>query len=339
MGARSLFFCRNPPGSLVQRKKNVLEYGNNHIDYILKLTTYRNNLTTYIQRKKENHQRFKKGIEIFLDYRLPWLSPFLIVSLFLIFPDLCKMLFAFVMILQLLYGVTSQLAIPKSYLGTETQVLCNMTMALPMLKKVKFPWNCTQAQQKIGSWCSWTGVTCAPNGGTGNTIITSIGLSKQKIAGSIPSAIGLLTTLQFLFLDQNALMGTIPSSLGQLINLQTLHLESNYLSGTLPLSLASLTNLVVLNVNNNYLTGTLATSFQTMGYTNDDYFGTAMTYNEMKKPTGQPTNKPTFGYRPSHPPTPKPSTPTGQPTQRPSGPTKTPTLSPTKTPTKSPTCM
>ena len=242
-------------------------------------------------------------------------------------------------LLQLLYRVTSQVAIPKSYLGTETQVLCNMTIALPMLKKAKFPWNCTQAQQKIGSWCSWTGVTCAPNGGTGNTIITSIGLSKQKIAGSIPSAIGLLTTLQFLFLDQNALIGTIPSSFGQLTNLQTLHLESNYLSGTLPSSLASLTNLVVLNVNNNYLTGTLATAFKTMGFTNDDYFGTAMTYNEMNKPTGQPTNKPTFGYRPSHPPTPKPSTPTGQPTQRPSGPTKTPTLAPSKTPTKSPTCM
>ena len=249
------------------------------------------------------------------------------------------MSFAFVMILQLLYGVTSQLAIPKSYLVTETQVLCNMTMALPMLKKVKFPWNCTQAQQKIGSWCSWTGISCQPNGGTGNTIITSIGLSKQKIAGSIPSAIGLLTTLQFLFLDQNALIGTIPSSLGQLANLQTVHLENNYLSGTLPSSLASLTNLVVLNVNNNYLTGTLATAFTTMGFTNDDYFGTAMTYNEMNKPTGQPTNKPTFGYRPSHPPTPKPSTPTGQPTQRPSGPTKTPTLAPTKAPTKSPTCM
>ena len=241
--------------------------------------------------------------------------------------------------LELLNVVTSQVAIPKSYLGTEVEVLCNMTMALPMLKKAKFPWNCTQAQQQIGSWCSWTGVTCAPNGGTGNTIITSIGLSKQKIAGSIPNAIGLLTTLQFLFLDQNALVGTIPSSIGRLTNLQTLHLENNYLSGTLPSSLTTLTNLVVLNVNNNYLTGTLATAFKTMGFTNDDYFGTAMTYNEMNKPTGQPTNKPTFGYRPSHPPTPKPSTPTGQPTQRPSGPTKTPTLAPTKTPTKSPTCM
>ena len=193
--------------------------------------------------------------------------------------------------LELLDGVISQVAIPKSYLGTETQVLCNMTMALPLLTKTKFPWNCTQAQQKIGSWCSWTGITCAPNGGTGNTIITSIGLSKQKIAGSIPSAIGLLTTLQFLFLDQNALVSTIPSTIGQLTNLQTLHLESNYLSGTLPSSLTSLTNLVVLNVNNNYLTGTLATSIKTMGFTNDDYFGTAMTYNEMKKPTGQPTNK------------------------------------------------
>ena len=56
------------------------------------------------------------------------------------------------------------------------------------------------------------------------------------------------------------------------------------------MSLKALTNLRVLNVNGNYMTGTLDPFFSTT-FTNDDYFGTASTYTELNKPTGQPTSK------------------------------------------------
>ena len=188
--------------------------------------------------------------------------------------------------------VTAMAISSKQYMTTtQAYALCNLTASMPTLSSLKFPWNCSQSLSTPGSWCTWTGIKCAPaNVGSLGSVITSIMLSKKSVAGSIPAAIGTLTALQYLLLDQNSFVGTIPSSLGQIVSLQSLHLENNYLSGTVPASLTGLTNLRVLNVNDNYMTGTLDPFFSTH-FTNDDYYGTSTTYTELNKPTGQPTSK------------------------------------------------
>ena len=189
--------------------------------------------------------------------------------------------------------------VSKSYYNViEPQILCNMTMAMPSLKTLISPWNCTQAQLSVGSWCKWTGIACDPAiSGTIENIINSVSLSNNNIRGTIPSAIGLLTSLRYLFLNGNALVGTIPSTMGRLMALEMIHLENNYLTGTIPSSLKSLTKLSTLNVNDNYMTGSLDPFFSTK-FINDDAVGSATSYVQINRPTGQPTNKVRFSFPP-----------------------------------------
>lgn len=187
--------------------------------------------------------------------------------------------------------VTAQVVSKSYYQVIEPYVLCNMTMSLPALQKKEKPWNCSHAQLYIGSWCSWSGITCDANdGGIASNIINTINVQNMGIAGSIPSAIGLLTSLRYLVMNNNALVGTIPSSMGGLAKLEMIHLEDNYLTGRLPAGLKNLTKLSTLNVNNNYMSGSLDPFFST-AFVNDDQVGNPTSYVQMKRPTGQPTNK------------------------------------------------
>jgi len=68
-------------------------------------------------------------------------------------------------------------------------------------------------------------------------------MSSNQLSGSIPSELGGLTNLRYLFLDFNQLSGNIPSELGSLTNLEGLHLNSNQLSGSIPQQLMNLSKL------------------------------------------------------------------------------------------------
>jgi len=59
-------------------------------------------------------------------------------------------------------------------------------------------------------------------------------LGSNNLSGSIPSEIGNLTNLEWLYLDNNNLSGPIPPELGGLKKLNTLDLSLNNISGTLP---------------------------------------------------------------------------------------------------------
>jgi hypothetical protein len=69
--------------------------------------------------------------------------------------------------------------------------------------------------------CTNTELSCA------NARVTSIGLSKHQLRGSLPEELGSLGALRSLKLHDNFLIGTFPSSLGKLHWLQELQLSHN----------------------------------------------------------------------------------------------------------------
>ena len=84
--------------------------------------------------------------------------------------------------------------------------------------------------------CSWTGVVC----GAAHQVI-AIGVSGQKLSGTIPSALGLVSSLQSLDLSNNAILGAVPSTLGNLKDLTNINFSGNtLLTSTVPSALCSL---------------------------------------------------------------------------------------------------
>lgn len=176
---------------------------------------------------------------------------------------------------------------------TTAHVLCNMTTAIPGLLSLTTPWKCPNtAQINVFDWCTWTGVLC---GGT-NKII-QFDLNTKSLTGTLPSTMGKLTTLKYLYLQSNHISSTIPATLGNLTLLISLRLDVNSLEGTVPNTLSKLRSLSTLNLNYNYLTGTLPTGFASTTY-NDDNAATTSSFNELtyypsSQPTGQPSRQPT----------------------------------------------
>jgi Leucine-rich repeat (LRR) protein len=97
--------------------------------------------------------------------------------------------------------------------------------------------------------CSWYGVTC--DGGH----TTSLSLTENELAGTIPSEIENLAYLSLLDLSHNQLTGAILTKLCSLTNLTWINLDGNQLSGSIPVQLSNLENLTYLTLRDNKLTG------------------------------------------------------------------------------------
>jgi Leucine-rich repeat (LRR) protein len=76
-------------------------------------------------------------------------------------------------------------------------------------------------------------------------------ISELQGTSTIPSALGLLTSLTKLDLSGNKLESGIPSELGLLSNLTSLILKDNLLSGAIPEEIGDLTSLVNIDVTGN----------------------------------------------------------------------------------------
>jgi Leucine-rich repeat (LRR) protein len=83
--------------------------------------------------------------------------------------------------------------------------------------------------------------------------ITSVTLG-QRIGGTIPQCVWLLTNLQTLNLAGNGLSGTI-SNVAEMFSLSSMTLAHNYLSGVIPLWLQVQQNMTLLDLSHNKLTG------------------------------------------------------------------------------------
>ncbi|OMO97527.1 hypothetical protein COLO4_14556 [Corchorus olitorius] len=100
-------------------------------------------------------------------------------------------------------------------------------------------------------FCSWFGVTCSPSNGR----VVILNLQGQKLVGSIPPSIGILTFLTAINLENNSFHGEIPQQVGRLLRLQHLNLTSNSLGGEIPANLTHCIELRTLALNFNGFIG------------------------------------------------------------------------------------
>ena len=84
---------------------------------------------------------------------------------------------------------------------------------------------------------NWYGVT------TQHEHVTGLSLPNNQLCGTIPPAVGALTSLSALDLSSNQLSGGIPAEIGDLTDLDELRLSSNQLVGEIPPSIMNLGNL------------------------------------------------------------------------------------------------
>ena len=92
----------------------------------------------------------------------------------------------------------------------------------------------------------------------------SIDFSRNAINGSLPSELGLLTSVTYMSVGTNQLTGPIPLELGQLTNITGLSLLDNKLSGTLPTEIGHLTSLNDFRIYSNKFTGAIPTEIGLM---------------------------------------------------------------------------
>ena len=87
-----------------------------------------------------------------------------------------------------------------------------------------------------GTESSWYGLTVD----SGTQQVTQINMPNNNLTGSLPTEVGNLTGLTWLYLDNNQLGGSIPASLGDLTALRELHLYHNQLTGSIPAEIGNL---------------------------------------------------------------------------------------------------
>ncbi|OMP05360.1 hypothetical protein COLO4_08900 [Corchorus olitorius] len=136
-----------------------------------------------------------------------------------------------------------------------------------------------KSQSNLSSWvgsslCTWVGIRCdnlgsinsldLPYKGLKGPIPTSIGnlsnilflyFDRNKLSGPIPQEIGMLRSLEKLSFSQNSLIGSIPHAIGNLSALSKLYLYENSFTGSIPTSIGNLSNVLVLYLDTNKLSG------------------------------------------------------------------------------------
>lgn len=80
-----------------------------------------------------------------------------------------------------------------------------------------------------------------------------LAFAANQLTATIPTELGRLNSLIWLYVDGNDLVGHIPSEFGQLFSLQELFLADNNLSGHIPESLELLvaSDILIIDIGNN----------------------------------------------------------------------------------------
>ena len=186
-------------------------------------------------------------------------------------------------LLALTLPVAFGLATPPSINATGAQPVpaVSSTPSLPngLCNAADHPKDCLALVQmwrawdkKPSSWkvdgnttmCDWDGVECDEQNGLRR--VTSLWLNPnvigERLTGTIPTEVGLLSELYSLGLFDHELSGTLPTELGLLKesdSVQHLSLFGNSLSGTIPTELGGLKMMGSIFLDDNSLSGTIPT--------------------------------------------------------------------------------
>ena len=121
-------------------------------------------------------------------------------------------------------------------------------------------WNRAQNWLLPSPMCEWHGVNCTKDKDGEKDVIVAISLPNNQLVGSVPTQLGLLTSLQNLNLADNPLGGaSIPIEIGRLVDLETLDLRASKWTGPLPSEIGLCTKLTMLDLWDTDLTGTVPT--------------------------------------------------------------------------------
>lgn len=94
--------------------------------------------------------------------------------------------------------------------------------------------------------------------------IYTLGVYDKNITGKIPTAIGELYNLEYLYLGNNKLHGDIPTQLYNLSNLKNVDLSKNNLTGQVSVNVSHLKNIEVIMLNENNISGTIPVEITTL---------------------------------------------------------------------------
>nr|GME01677.1 probable LRR receptor-like serine/threonine-protein kinase At3g47570 [Ipomoea batatas]GME15692.1 probable LRR receptor-like serine/threonine-protein kinase At3g47570 [Ipomoea batatas] len=122
------------------------------------------------------------------------------------------------------------------------------------------PFQLTASWNKSTSFCEWVGITC----GHKHQRVVQVNLSSSNLQGSLSPAIGNLSFLRVILLNQNSLSGVVPSEIGRLSRLKILILANNSLSGQIPKNISQCRVLDIFDLGDNNLTGKLPVEFQSL---------------------------------------------------------------------------
>ncbi|KAK2989948.1 LOW QUALITY PROTEIN: hypothetical protein RJ640_019346 [Escallonia rubra] len=131
---------------------------------------------------------------------------------------------------------------------------------------VDLSFNRLEGPLRVGLMCrylTWQ-ITRSIPGSIGHVMqrLQVLDLSGNFLTGSIPSSLGKVKPLVFLFLSNNQLTGKIHDEWGSFQSLDTIDVSYNHFSGEIPTSICSLPLLSVLKVASNNLSGQLSMSLK-----------------------------------------------------------------------------
>jgi len=113
----------------------------------------------------------------------------------------------------------------------------------------------------------WFAITCS-----GSNVVGLL-LYELDLRGTIPSEIGLLTDLEYMYLHYNTLTGTVPTELGMLTLSNYFVLLGNQLSGFIPSQLGELTEVIAqFYLMDNALTGVIPSQLGRMSKITREYY-------------------------------------------------------------------
>ncbi|XP_019173866.1 PREDICTED: receptor kinase-like protein Xa21 [Ipomoea nil] len=125
---------------------------------------------------------------------------------------------------------------------------------------ISYPLQLTASWNESIHFCKWEGITC----GRKHQRVVIINLTSSKLQGPLSPAIGNLSFLREIWLDNNGFTGKIPEEIGRLSRLQILQLSSNSLSGEIPKNISGCWHLKVIDLGINNLTGRLPLELQSL---------------------------------------------------------------------------